>query len=267
MTTLVTGGCLCGAVRFEVAGPFLRAGHCHCSRCRKHSGAAVGTQARVRREHFRLLLGADRVRVFQPGEGAVKAFCDTCGSSLFGGSWPDGEEVSIRMGSFDGDPGIRPQYHTFVDSRAPWDEITDLLPRHPAGWSPAAGAAAAPSRAPLGKVNLAEKLGRFDDAWNPRIVAALNGQQVKLARLRGAFVWHQHAAEDEMFLVLRGSLRMELREGPITLEPGEFLVVPRGVEHRPVADAEVEVLLFEPASTLNTGDATDPRARPDLEWI
>jgi mannose-6-phosphate isomerase-like protein (cupin superfamily) len=265
MPGLVTGGCLCGEVRFEVDGPFLRAGHCHCSRCRKHSGAAVCTQARVRREQFRLLCGADRVRVFRPGDGAVKAFCKICGSSLFGGTWPEGEEVSIRMGSLDGDPGIRPQFHTFVDSRAPWDEITDSLPRHPEGWS--AAAAAPPPGTPLLKVNLAEKLARFDDAWNPRIVAELNGQQVKLARLRGAFVWHQHEAEDEMFLVLGGTLRMELRESAIVIEPGEFLVVPRGVEHRPVADAEVEVMLFEPATTLNTGDAKDPRARPNLEWI
>ena len=263
----VTGGCLCGAVRFEVDGPFVRAGHCHCSRCRKHSGAAVCTQARVRREHFHLLRGAERVRVFEPAGGAVKAFCDACGSSLFGGNWPEGEEVSIRMGALDGDPGIRPQYHTFVDSRAPWDEITDSLPRHPAGWSPAAAAVDSSPRAPLRKVNLAEKFARFDDPWNPRIVAALNGQHVKLARLRGAFVWHQHEAEDEMFLVLRGTLRIELRDAPIAVEPGEFLVVPRGIEHRPVADAEVEVMLFEPASTLNTGDATDPRARPNLEWI
>ena len=264
MPGMVTGGCLCGAVRYEVDGPFLRAGHCHCSRCRRHSGAAVCTQARVKRERFRLLRGAERVRVFRPGEGAVKAFCEVCGSSLFGGTWPEGEEVSIRMGSFDGDPGIRPQYHTFVDSRAPWDEITDSLPRYPGGLSAAAEVTPTP---PLRKVNLAEKLARFDDPWNPRIVAELNGQQVKLARLRGAFVWHQHEAEDELFFVLSGTLRMELRESAIVVEPGEFLVVPRGVEHRPVADAEVEVMLFEPATTLNTGDANDPRARPNLEWI
>lgn len=127
--TPIRGGCLCGAVRFEVHGRFLRAGHCHCSRCRRHSGAAVGTQGRVRREDFRLLTGGDRVRVFRPKGGAVKAFCLTCGSSLFGGTWPEGDEVSIRLGAIDGDPGIRPQYHTFVDSRAVWDEILDDLPR------------------------------------------------------------------------------------------------------------------------------------------
>ena len=128
---MITGGCLCGKVRYEVTGPFLRAGHCHCSRCRKHSGAAVSTQGRVRREEFRLVSGEESVRVYRPGAGAVKAFCASCGSSLFGGTWPGGPEVSIRLGSVDGDPGIRPQYHTFVDSRAPWDEITDDLPQYP----------------------------------------------------------------------------------------------------------------------------------------
>jgi len=130
MSGLVTGGCLCGGVRYEVRGPFLRAGHCHCSRCRRHSGAAVSTQGRVRREDFTLLAGGDLVRAYRPAQGAVKAFCSVCGSSLFGGTWPDGPEVSIRLGSVDGDPGIRPQYHTFVGSRAVWDEIHDDLPRH-----------------------------------------------------------------------------------------------------------------------------------------
>jgi hypothetical protein len=130
----LTGGCLCGAVRYTVSGPFLRAGHCHCSRCRKHSGAAAGMQGRVRREDFRLVSGAERLVVFRPASGAaVKVFCDVCGSSLFGGWWPEGEEVSIRLGSVDGDPGIRPQYHTHVASKAAWDEITDDLPQFPEG--------------------------------------------------------------------------------------------------------------------------------------
>ena len=119
MSNKIRGSCLCGAVRFEVEAPFIRAGHCHCERCRKHSGTAVCTQARVRKEQFRLL------------QGAVKAFCVNCGSSLFGGDWPEGDEVSIRMGTFDDDPGIRPQFHTFVDDRAAWDEITDALPQYP----------------------------------------------------------------------------------------------------------------------------------------
>jgi len=127
----LAGGCLCGGVRFEVLGPFLRAGHCHCSRCRRHSGAGFLTQGRVRREDFRLIRGVELVRAFRPAPGAaVKAFCSVCGSSLFGGDWPDGPEVSIRFGAIDGDPGIRPQYHTFVGSKAPWDEIHDDLPQH-----------------------------------------------------------------------------------------------------------------------------------------
>ena len=89
------------------------------------------TQARVRKEQFRLFQGEHLIRVYGKGEGAVKAFCVSCGSSLFGGDWPQGDEVSIRMGAFDDDPGIRPQYHTFVDDRAAWDEITDNLPQYP----------------------------------------------------------------------------------------------------------------------------------------
>lgn len=130
--TTIEGSCLCGAVRYRVTGPFLRAGHCHCTRCRKHSGAAGCVQGRVRREDFQLLTGEEMLRVYRPEPGAAaKVFCARCGSSLFGGSWPEGPEVSIRLGGLDGDPGIRPQYHTFVESRAPWDEITDDLPQFP----------------------------------------------------------------------------------------------------------------------------------------
>jgi hypothetical protein len=130
----LTGGCLCGGVRFEVSAPFRRANHCHCARCRKHSGTFGLTQGRVPREGFRLLHGEELIRVFVPPDGgAVKAFCSVCGSSVFGGTWPAGPEVSIRLGALDGDPVIRPQYHSFVDSRAPWDELPDDgLPRHPA---------------------------------------------------------------------------------------------------------------------------------------
>ncbi|MFL6584075.1 MAG: GFA family protein [Chthoniobacterales bacterium] len=135
MTQIIRGSCLCGGVRFEVAPPFLRASHCHCERCRKHSGTAVCTQARVRREQFRLLSGAELIRVYGKGEGATKAFCATCGSSLFGADWPDGDEVSIRMGAFDDDPGIRPQFHSWVSDKAPWDSITDKLPQFDEAWS------------------------------------------------------------------------------------------------------------------------------------
>jgi mannose-6-phosphate isomerase-like protein (cupin superfamily) len=119
----------------------------------------------------------------------------------------------------------------------------------------------------LEKVNLAEKLAGISDLWRPGIVGELNGQQVKLARLEGEFVWHSHAEADELFLVLEGRLRMHLRDGEVQLEPGEMLIVPRGVEHRPVAEGEVHVLLFEPAGTRNTGDVEDDRTVPDPPWL
>ncbi|HEX9633442.1 MAG TPA: cupin domain-containing protein [Gemmatimonadales bacterium] len=116
-------------------------------------------------------------------------------------------------------------------------------------------------------INLDAKLAQFTDQWNPRIVAELNGQHVKLARLQGEFVWHHHEAEDELFLVLRGTLRMQFRDREVAVKPGECIVVPRGVEHRPVADDEVHVLLFEPASTLNTGNVRNERTRERLERL
>ena len=117
------------------------------------------------------------------------------------------------------------------------------------------------------KVNLAQKLAGFRDHWKPRIVGELNGQQVKLVKFQGAFVWHHHDDEDEMFLVVKGRFRMEFRDRAVWLEEGEFLVVPRGVEHRPVAEEEAHVLLFEPASTLNTGNVRNERTVADLERI
>lgn len=104
------------------------------------------------------------------------------------------------------------------------------------------------------KVNLKEKLAHFADYWNPRIVGELNGQHVKLAKISGEFVWHKHDNEDEMFLVLNGAFDMELRDKTITLNTGDFIIIPKGVEHRPVAQNPAEIMLFEPASTLNTGD-------------
>ncbi|MDB6115390.1 MAG: Cupin domain protein [Lacunisphaera sp.] len=117
------------------------------------------------------------------------------------------------------------------------------------------------------KINLTEKLGKFSGHWQPKIIAELNGQHVKLVKFQGQFVWHAHEHEDEMFYVVRGEFRMELRDRTIELRAGEMLVVPRGVEHRPVAEREVEVMLFEPASTVNTGSAGGDKtvARPD--WI
>ena len=120
---------------------------------------------------------------------------------------------------------------------------------------------------PMDKVNLAEKLGLIREHWSPKVVAALNGQEVKLVKLRGEFVWHHHEREDELFLVLKGRLRMELRDRTLVLERGELVVVPRGVEHRPCADEEVELLLFEPASTLNTGNVVDERTVFEPERI
>jgi mannose-6-phosphate isomerase-like protein (cupin superfamily) len=117
------------------------------------------------------------------------------------------------------------------------------------------------------KVNVAEKLALFRDHWHPRVVAELNGQLVKVVKFEGPFVWHQHEREDELFLVLRGSFRMEFRDRAVDLREGELIVVPRGVEHRPVAEREVEVLLFEPASTLNTGNVRDGRTVERLEHI
>ena len=117
------------------------------------------------------------------------------------------------------------------------------------------------------KVSLTEKFASFADRWSPKVVGELNGQQVKLAKLHGPFIWHHHVAEDELFLVHRGRLRMEFRDRVVDLAPGEFLIVPRGVEHRPVADEEVEVVLFEPAGTLNTGNLRNERTVEELERL
>jgi mannose-6-phosphate isomerase-like protein (cupin superfamily) len=119
----------------------------------------------------------------------------------------------------------------------------------------------------MNKVNLIEKFGLFKEHWSPKIVGELNGQQVKLAKFQGEFVWHKHDEEDELFYVVKGSFRMELRDKTIELEEGEMLVVPRGVEHRPVAEKEVWVMLFEPASTLNTGDIVNEKTKTALEKI
>ena len=109
------------------------------------------------------------------------------------------------------------------------------------------------------KINLTEKLAQFTAHWQPKIIGELNGQHVKLVKFQGAFDWHHHEAEDELFLVVRGSFRMEFRDRIVELGEGELLTVPRGVEHRPVADAECAVLLFEPAGTLNTGNVHSER--------
>ena len=127
----------------------------------------------------------------------------------------------------------------------------------------------------MDKINLRQKLSLIGDHWNPRIVGELNGQFLKLVKFEGPFTWHHHDNEDEMFLVVKGRFRMEYREKlgngnqpkEIWLEEGEFCIVPRGVEHRPVAEEEAHVLLFEPASTLNTGNVANELTRGQLDWI
>ncbi len=117
------------------------------------------------------------------------------------------------------------------------------------------------------KINVRDKLSKITQHWDPKVIAELNGQEVKLARLKGEFVWHLHENEDELFYVLKGVLAMEFRDHTTLLHPGEMLVVPRGVEHRPVASEEVEILLFEPASTLNTGNTRNNFTRDHPEKI
>lgn len=117
------------------------------------------------------------------------------------------------------------------------------------------------------KVNLSEKFGLFDEYWSPKIVGELNGQYVKLAKLKGEFVWHHHEAEEELFLVVQGRLVIKLRERDVVLEAGEFFIVPRGVEHKPIAEEETRVLLFEPKSTQHTGDVKTERTVEEFERI
>ncbi len=116
-------------------------------------------------------------------------------------------------------------------------------------------------------VNITEKLRQFQEQWRPKIVGELNESYVKLVKFQGEFVWHHHDAEDELFLVVKGSIRMRLRERDLMVRPGEFIIIPRGVEHLPVADEETHVLLFEPKSTLNTGNVSSERTVPNLERI
>jgi mannose-6-phosphate isomerase-like protein (cupin superfamily) len=119
----------------------------------------------------------------------------------------------------------------------------------------------------LESINIQNKLSQFSDHWNPRIIGELNGQHVKIAKLKGKFVWHKHDNEDEMFLVLEGTLQMEFRDKTVEIKKGEFIIVPKGVEHRPVAKQEVSIMLFEPASTVNTGELENELTRTNLEKI
>ncbi len=117
------------------------------------------------------------------------------------------------------------------------------------------------------KINLKHKLSLFTDHWNPYIIGELNGQHVKLAKLKGEFVWHHHDNEDELFLVLKGRLLMQLRDKDIWVEEGEMIIIPAKVEHRPVAPEEVHIMLFEPATTLNTGNVADSKTKTQLDRL
>jgi mannose-6-phosphate isomerase-like protein (cupin superfamily) len=119
----------------------------------------------------------------------------------------------------------------------------------------------------MSKVNLSEKFSLFEEYWSPKIVGELNGQYVKLAKLKGEFVWHHHEAEEEMFLVVQGRLTIKLRERDVVLEPGEFFIVPRGVEHKPVAEEETHIMLFEPKSTQHTGSVKTEKTVEEFERI
>lgn len=119
----------------------------------------------------------------------------------------------------------------------------------------------------MDKVNLLEKFGLFSEHWSPKVIGELNGQQVKLVKFKGEFVFHKHDNEDELFMVIKGKFRMEYRDKIVDVNEGEIIIVPRGVEHKPVADKEVWVLLFEPASTLNTGNVVNEKTKTQLEKI
>jgi hypothetical protein len=126
------GGCLCGAVRFEITAPFLSARYCHCTHCQRRTGTGSSVSGRVPREGFRMLQGAGELRSYKPPAGAAKLFCGSCGSALFSGDPFSDEEVALRLGALDRDPGIRPEYRMFVASAAPWEPIPeDGLPRYP----------------------------------------------------------------------------------------------------------------------------------------
>ena len=119
----------------------------------------------------------------------------------------------------------------------------------------------------MNKVNLAEKFSQFEGYWDPKIVGELNNQYVKLAKFKGEFIWHHHKNEDELFLVVKGKLLIKLRDGDVELNEGEFYIIPRGVEHLPVAEKEAHILLFEPNGTLNTGETDSDKTITDLEEI
>ena len=119
----------------------------------------------------------------------------------------------------------------------------------------------------MDKINLIQKFSLFNDYWQPKIVGELNDTYIKIVKLKGEFVWHQHIAEDELFLVIQGHLRILLRDGEINLEPGELVIIPRGVEHCPVAEEEAQVMLMEPKTTLNTGEVQNNHTVTKIDWV
>ena len=119
----------------------------------------------------------------------------------------------------------------------------------------------------MDKVNLAQKFSLFDEQWSPKLIGQLNGQQIKIAKIQGEFVWHHHADADEFFLVVHGKMTIKLPDRDVQLQEGEFLIVPRGVEHKPVAQKEAHILMFEPVGTLNTGNVQSERTVQDVERI
>ena len=119
----------------------------------------------------------------------------------------------------------------------------------------------------MNKINILKKLSLFNDYWNPKVIAELNGQRVKVAKFLGEFVWHKHDHEDEMFYVLKGNLKIEFRDKSVELAENECIVIPKGTEHKPVAAEEVSVMLFEPAATINTGNRSGDLTQNDPEWI
>ena len=117
------------------------------------------------------------------------------------------------------------------------------------------------------KINISQKLAQFKDHWNPRIIGELNQQHIKIAKLKGEFIWHKHDEEDEMFLVLKGTLKIAFRDRTETIQENEIIIVPKGIEHKPIAEEEVSIMLFEPATTINTGDLENEHTRKNLESL
>lgn len=116
-------------------------------------------------------------------------------------------------------------------------------------------------------INIAEKFGQFTERWDPKVIGELNGQQVKIAKIKGDFIWHDHQNEDELFLVIKGQLGIEFRDKTVVLQKGEMIIVPKGVEHRPFANEETEIMMFEPNSTVNTGAEEHEYTRRDLKRL